>query len=186
MKISKSILFSLVMLVLVAALYRIIPNRPFGFAPQLAMTLFGGALFVNNKKWAFFLPILSMFISDLLYQFLYNNQLTQIPGFYSGQWINYALFAALTVLGFFVKMQKPVSIAFMSFVSPTIYFIVSNGLVWAMGGGYARPKTIDGFFMCMADGLPFYQGSLMATAVFSTLLFGGYYFIQKQQKTVLA
>jgi hypothetical protein len=69
MKINKTILWSLVLLVLVAALYRIIPGRQFGFAPQWAMAVFAGAV-IKDKKWAFLLPVLSMFLSDLIYQVL--------------------------------------------------------------------------------------------------------------------
>ena len=70
MKLSRYTLLSLLLLVLVAAIYRVIPNRPWGFAPQFAMTLFCGAM-IKDKKIAFLLPLLSIFISDLLYQVLY-------------------------------------------------------------------------------------------------------------------
>ena len=70
MKNKKSIIVALVLLILVSAFYRVFPDRPWGFAPQIAMAIFGGAVFVNDKKWAFALPILSVFIGDLLFQFL--------------------------------------------------------------------------------------------------------------------
>ena len=44
MKINKSIIWSLIVMVVVAALYRVIPGRPFGFEPQLALALFSGAI----------------------------------------------------------------------------------------------------------------------------------------------
>ena len=44
MKITRSVIVALVLLILVSALYRIVPNRPDGFAPQYAMAIFGGAL----------------------------------------------------------------------------------------------------------------------------------------------
>jgi uncharacterized membrane protein YhhN len=179
MKLNKNIVISLVLLIVIASLYRIIPNRPFGFAPQIAMALFGGALFVNNKKWAFLLPLLSMFISDTLYQVLYVSGLSQTKGFYSGQVTNYLLFAGLTIIGFSVKKNKLGSIIAGVLAAPTAYFLASNLLVWASGGGYHHPKTFDGMLACLADGLPFYQGSLTGTAVFAGLLFGGYYLIKQ-------
>ena len=91
MKINKNTVWSLVLLVVIASLYRIIPNRPTGFAPQIAMALFAGSI-IKDKKYSFLLPLLSMFISDALYEVLYINGLTQIAGFYSGQYINYILF----------------------------------------------------------------------------------------------
>src|SRR5215831_20219422 len=100
MKITRSVIIALILLILVSALYRVVPNRPMGFAPQYAMAIFGGAIFVKNKKWAFVLPLLSMFLSDLLYQILYNSSLSATPGFYEGQWQNYLLVAGLTFIGF--------------------------------------------------------------------------------------
>jgi len=90
MKITRSVIVALVLLILVSALYRIVPNRPDGFAPQYAMAIFGGALFIKNKKWAFALPLLSIFLSDALYQLLYNAGLSTRRGFYSCQWQNYS------------------------------------------------------------------------------------------------
>jgi uncharacterized membrane protein YhhN len=187
MKLNKNIIVSLVLLVVMAAIYRIIPSRPYGFAPQIAMALFGGALFVKDKKWAFLLPILSMFISDALYQILYVNGLSQTRGFYSGQITNYLLFAGLVVIGFGVKTNKIMSIVAGVIAAPTAYFLASNLLVWASGGGYHHPKTFDGMLACLADGLPFYQGSIAGTAVFAGLLFGSYYVIQQRNgNTVMA
>ena len=89
---NRKIFNSLILLTIICSLYRVIPDRPMGFAPQIAMALFGGSLFVNNKKWSFFLPLISMFISDCIYQIMYINNMTNISGFYSGQLVNYILF----------------------------------------------------------------------------------------------
>lgn len=179
MKLNKNVIVSLVLLVVIAAIYRIIPGRPYGFAPQIAMSLFGGALFVKDKKWAFALPLISMFISDALYQILYTNGLTPIRGFYSGQWVNYLLFVGLVVIGFAVKMNKAISILLGSIAAPTAFFLISNFLVWVNGGGYHHPKTFAGMIACYADAFPFYLNSLAGTVVFATVLFGGYQLIKQ-------
>lgn len=179
MKLNRSLIVSLVLTILLSALYRAMPNRPWGFAPQFAIALFAGAIFVKDKKWAFALPLVSMFISDLLYQALYNNGLTEIPGFYKGQWVNYLLFTSLTIFGFFVRSQKPLQILGASLAAPTTFFLISNFMVWTGGGGWNRPKTLEGLMMCYTDALPFYANSLMATAIFSAILFGGYYFLHQ-------
>ncbi len=179
MKLNKNIVLSLLVLVIISALYRIVPNRPLGFAPQIAIALFSGALFVQQKKWAFAMPLLSMLLSDALYEMLYTSGLTTIKGFYSGQWQNYLLIVATTIFGFAVKSNKITSIAIGAFAAPTAYFIVSNFLVWIGGGGFNRPKTAAGFVQCYVDALPFYVGSLLGTAFFATLLFGGMYWLQK-------
>ena len=99
MKLNKSLLLAFGLMVLSASLYRAWPDRPYGFAPQMAMALFGGAV-IKDKRWAFILPLLSMLLSDLLYQGLYMNGLTPIKGFYTGQWLNYLLIAGITLFGF--------------------------------------------------------------------------------------
>jgi len=179
MKQNKSLIISLALLILVAALYRIVPGRPYGFAPQWAMALLGGAVFIRDKKWAFALPIFSMLVSDSFYQLLYINGLSDIQGFYKGQFVNYALFAGLTCIGFFIKTINLKSVLGASIASPTVFFLVSNFLVWAGNGGYHRPKTFDGLLMTYNDGLPFYYNSIVGTIVFSAILFGSFVLLQK-------
>ena len=181
MKITRQILGSFLLLIIIASLYRIMPGRPYGFAPQIAMAIFGGAI-IKDKKFAFILPLLSMFVSDALYQLLYINGVGNIPGFYDGQFLNYILFASLTVFGFFIKNFNVKRIAIASLSAPTAYFLVSNFLVWISASplaGLQRPKTFSGLIMCYGDGLPFYPWSIAATFVFSAILFGSYYFMTK-------
>src|SRR4026209_1138247 len=118
MKVSKQLLLSFGLLIIIASLYRIMPGRPFGFAPQIAMAIFGGAV-IKDKKLAFLLPLLSMFISDALYELLYRNGIGKIPGFYEGQITNYILFSAMTVFGFFIKNLKLSQIILASLEAPT-------------------------------------------------------------------
>ena len=178
MKLDKSIIFAFVLLVICASLYRVWDGRPWGFAPQIAMAVFAGAV-IKDKRWAIVLPLLSMFISDSLYHLLYVNGLSVIPGFYEGQIVNYILFGSLTVFGFLIKKINFRSILLASLAAPTVYFLISNFLVWIGGGGYFRPKTWEGLLMSYNDGLPFYRGSLIATLVFSAVLFGSFFLLRK-------
>ena len=173
MKFNKNIVFTLLALIVVAALYRILPNRPLGFAPQIAMALFAGSV-IKDRKFAFALPLISMFISDALYEVLYNAGLTAYGGFYSGQFTNYLLFAGLTVIGFFINKNKAWQIGLGALAGPTVYFIISNFLVWIGGGGFHHPKTMDGMLLTYTDAIPFYAGSIYATIVFCAVFFGGY------------
>ncbi len=178
MKITKSVLLSLVLLIIVSATYRIFPNRPYGFAPQFAMAIFGGAIFIKNKKWAFLLPVVSMFLSDLLYQGLYSAGLSEMQGFYQGQWVNYLLFASLTCIGFLIRKINIKNVFAASIAAPGLYFIASNFMVWMGTGGLSRPKTWSGLMMCYTDALPFLGNSVLSTMVFSTVLFGSYSLIK--------
>ncbi len=181
MKVTKQIVVGFILLIVIASLYRIMPGRPYGFAPQIAMAIFGGAI-IKNKKFAFLLPLLSMFVSDALYEILFRNGVGNMPGFYEGQITNYILFTSLTLFGFFIKNFNVGRIAIASIAAPTTYFIISNFLVWLSSSplaGLSRPKTFNGLLLCFGDGLPFYPWSVAATFIFSAILFGSYYLITK-------
>lgn len=168
------------LLILASSLYRVWPERPFGFAPQWAMAVFAGAV-VKDKKWAFLLPLLSMLVSDTVYQVLYANGVSQIWGFYGGQWLNYLLFGSLTVFGFMIaKRLSVVNVLAASLAAPSAFFLLSNFTVWIGGGGYHRPLTGAGLLQCYADGVPFYQMSLLATPVFAAVLFGAYFLVNQK------
>lgn len=191
MKMNRSVLYSFLLLLAIAALYRVMPGRPFGFAPQLAMALFAGSV-TKNRKYAFLLPLFSMLLSDILYEVLYLNGLSNINGFYEGQWVNYLVFIGLTTVGFLVKKEKWLQIIAGSFASAVLYFFVSNFLTWAGGGldinNMPYPKTFNGLMSCLEAGIPFFRNSLVSTLLFSGVLFGGYQLIGKfsSQKTVVA
>lgn len=173
MRSNKNLIVTVLIMIVVAALYRVIPDRPFGFAPHWAMALFGGAV-IKDKKLAFALPVFSMFISDILYHLLYINGLTPIAGFYDGQFTNYLLFAAMTAIGFLMRKINVVNIAGYSVIICTAFFLLSNFLVWNGGGGWARPHTFEGLMLTYADGLLFYRNSIIATLAFSAVLFGAW------------
>lgn len=178
MKQRNTILFSFVLLILIASLYRVWDGRPWGFAPQIAMALFGGAV-IRDKKLSFLVPIVSMLISDVLYEVLFRAGLSTIQGFYEGQVWNYILFAGLTVIGFWMRGLQVARIAAGSVIAPTVYFLLSNFEVWLGGGGYNRPRTFSGLMQCYVDGLPFYRGYLLGTLFFSFVLFGLYFLYQR-------
>lgn len=175
MRVSKSMMAAFGLMLVAATLYRVIPGRPYGFAPQWAIAIFSGTLFVNRKGLAFLFPLLSMLISDCIYELLYLQGYSEIKGFYSGQWINYLLFSSVTIVGFFVQSGKPYSILGAAVAGPTLFFILSNSSVWLGGGGYHHARNFLGWLQTMIDGIPFYQNSLLSTAVFTSILFGAFF-----------
>src|SRR6218665_200885 len=197
MKLNKSTIWAFVILLLTAALYRSWDGRPFGFAPQMAMALFGGAV-IKDKRLAILLPILSLFLSDVLYQVLYMNGLSTLQGFYEGQWLNYLLFVGITFFGMLMKKIDLKNVVGFSISGSLIYFLLSNFGVWAGGGGFQRPKTFDGLMLCYGDALAFIRdyglikgfvgNQLIGDLFFCFLFFGVYsleknYFIRKEIKT---
>jgi hypothetical protein len=190
MKINKSILVSFILLIVISALYRAWDGRPFGFAPQIAMAIFGGAV-IKNKRWAILMPLLSIFLSDLLYEVLYMNGLSTIKGFYfgEGQVTNYILILGLTFFGFLMRRINILNVIAFSISGSLLFFIASNFFTWLGGGGYARPKTWEGLLQCYNDGLAFYReyglingfagNIVLGDLFFSFILFGSYYLLSK-------
>jgi uncharacterized membrane protein YhhN len=175
MKLNKSVLLAFGLLILSASLYRVWPNRPYGFTPQIAMALFGGAV-IKDKRWAFVLPLISMLLSDVLYQVLYTNGLTSIKGFYAGQWVNYLLIAGITLFGFLLKKINAVRVAAFSLTGSILFFLASNFTVWLGGGGLGRPKTFDGLMLCYYDGLAFFRDYGLVKGFYGNLFIGDLFF----------
>lgn len=182
MKLSGNLIVTFLLLIVVCSLYRIMPGRPWGFAPQVAMAIFGGAV-IKDKRLAFLLPLLSMFLSDALYEILYVSGVGVIPGFYGGQVTNYILFASMTVFGFYITRINFQRVVLAALAAPVSYFVLSNFVVWIGGGGLHRPKTLSGLMMCYNDAIPFFGWSVAASLFFSGVFFGGYVLMAKQSET---
>lgn len=188
MKLNKTLLWTFIAIVAVSALYRIIPNRPEGFAPQMALALFGGAI-IKDKKWAFGLPLFSLFISDLLYQLLYVSGMTDRQGLYAYQIPMYVCFAVITLFGFLLKKINARNVAVFGTAGSIIFFLLSNLFVLLGGFGFGRPKTFSGLMLCYNDALLFYRdygivpgfygNFLIGDLFFTVLIFGGYYLVRK-------
>jgi hypothetical protein len=182
MKLNKSNLLVLCILILACALYRVWDSRPMGFAPQIAMALFAGSI-SKDKRFAFLFPILSLFISDLLYQFLYSQGLSTIKGFYSGQWQNYLLIASITIIGFFINKNKIGQIFVGSLAGAVYFFLISNFMVW-VGGGWdinnqPYPRSFSGLMLCYTEAMPFFKWSVLSTLLFNGIFFGSFYLLGK-------
>lgn len=183
MKLNRANIIYLFVLIAAASIYRAVDNRMPGFAPQIAMALFGGIAIRNNKALAFGLPLFSLFISDVLYEVLYTQGLTTIRGFYEGQILNYLIMGSVVLIGFLFKKANVLNVIAGSLAAPVYFFIVSNFVVW-LGIPYNMyPKTIAGLVDCFTQALPFFKGSLVGTAFFSAIFFGIYYFTNKSQRT---
>jgi len=186
MKSNKKITWAFVILLIASSLYRAIPGLPAGFAPQIAMAIFGGAV-LSDKKWALLVPILSLFLSDLIFHFLYLGGLTATAGFYDGQVSTYILFIGLTLYGSLMKKKNPLTITFFSVTGSMLFFLVSNFLVWINNAGFQRPKTFDGLILCYGDALAFYRDYgfirgfagcfVLGDLIWCALLFGVFYLL---------
>lgn len=188
MKQNKSTWIAFILLIVVAAFSRLMIFGIAGFAPQMAMAIFGGAV-IKDKKWAFALPLLSLLLSDLLMEVLFRNGVVDRQGFYEGQWAVYLCFALLTVYGFLMKKINLKNVVFFSISGSVVFFILSNFFVWIGGGGLDRPLTFNGLLLCYWDALLYYRdnglikgfiaNAVLGELIWSVALFGCYYLITK-------
>ena len=134
-------------IIIFGILARLIPHPP-NFSPVTAIALFSGLNF-KNKKFAFLIPILILFISDLFIGISVINIFV-----YSG-------FLLVVQLG-----SKIRSIRFLNIIlASLIFFIISNFGVWIIG----YPKTIDGLILCYTMAIPFFGYSLAGDLFFGYL-----------------
>lgn len=163
-------------MVLLAALSRLLPH-PYNFTPIGAMALFGGAYFANRVV-AILVPMLSLWISDLLLNNLvYREYYTTFTWFTSG-WI-YASFLLIGVLGMVLLQKVSVrNVLIASLSSSVLFFLITNFSVWLGSGMY--PQTREGLMACYTAGLPFFQNTILGDLFFSGVLFGAFELMQRR------
>ena len=151
-----------------------------GFSPVIAIALFSGMI-IKQRNMSFLLPLLALFISDVLIQLLYSQKLFPYAGFYGGQWKNYLILLSCTLIGWRLKGRNYSSLITGGLAAPTIYFLVSNYLVWMNSTEAIYSKSFGGLMTCYEAGLPFYRNSLIATLVFFPVILLSYNYLKKKK-----
>ncbi len=165
-------------LILAAAVSRLIPH-PYNFAPIGAMSLFGAAYF-SDKKFSFILPLLAMFLSDLLINnILYASYYQGFTIFTPGAFWVYAPIAAIVLIGIFIlkKVSFP-RVLLGSLSASVIFFVISNFGVWLSDPDY--PLNFSGLVLCYEMAIPFFQNTVFGDLVYSAVLFGGFEFAKSR------
>ena len=181
------IIFALILVALTTACkYFFGPDLSWsGFSPVIAIALFSGFI-IKQKNISFLLPLLALFISDVIIQLLYSQELFPYAGFYSGQWVNYLILLVSTLIGWILKGRNYSSLSAGVIAGPTFFFLLSNLLVWR-GSQVTYPKNFSGLISCYEAGLPFYRNSLVATLLFLPVILLTYnYLTKKKAKLILA
>ncbi len=152
-------------LVLSMALMRVV-NAEFHlyhWVPVAALGIFSGSV-LRQGKWAYLIPLMAMFISDIAFSLFTTTQ-----GFYGvSQFVNYAALALVTFLGTQLQNRKTLNIAGFTIAGSLIYFLLSNFGTW-LGGYY--DMTWSGLVQCFTLAIPFYKSEL-ATGFFVNSLLG--------------
>lgn len=149
--VNKNILFPLG-IILLAALLRLVPHLP-NFTPIGAMALFGGMYL--DKKYAFILPLIALFISDL------------IIGFHSTMPFVYGSFMLSSVIGIWIrKNQSGKRTVFGILLSSVLFFVITNFGVWLVSGLYE--KSPRGLIETFVMALPFFRNTIFGDLLYTT------------------
>ena len=163
----KIILIALI--IFLVSLSRIFPHPP-NFTPILALAIFVGA-YLPNRIIALSLPILAMFLSDL------------IIGFHSQIYAVYVTIIVLSLLGNMIEKRNILNLGIVGISGSLLFFIVTNFSVWLTDGLY--PLNLTGLMQCYIMAIPFFHNTLISTIIFLAILFTGYSLIEKRFLKIL-
>jgi len=173
-----------VLLILAASISRVL-MYPHNFSPIIGMAIFSGAV-IKDRRLAFILPIVSMFLADVMFE-VFNIA----PGFWGwGQLVGYGILALITVIAFNLKKINIINVAGYSVASSIIFFILSNLSFFILDNPIYHTYSPDfsGFIDCFVKALPFFRTSLIADLIYSGVLFGAYYaithYVVKKQQAI--
>ncbi len=158
---------SLIILITLIVFLRVFIPVP-NVTPVAAIALFGAA-YIRRKELAVFLPLIILFVSDIILG-LYSPVL--MAGVYGS-------FVLISFIGFYLLRKISFSrLVAGSLVSSVIFFIVTNFVVWAEGLWY--PMTLSGLFNCYYLALPFFRYEIAGTLVFTLFFFYSYSLIAEK------
>lgn len=147
-----------IVLVILAISTRLLPH-PANFAAVGAVALFSGTYL--NKKYALWLPLAVMVISDM------------IIGFHNLIFFTWGSFVLMGLIGLWVRKNKNVpNIIFGTITGSLAFFFITNFAVWAFTPFYA--KTVQGLLQCFIMALPFFRNSIAGDIFYVGVLYGAY------------
>ncbi len=138
------------------------------FTPVGAVSLFGGAYFTDKKK-AYLVPLLVLFVSDLGINYLYFHHFVW---FYSSAVWTYISFAAMVFIGTKITKINTGNVILASLVAVLVHWLLTDINPWLYGTMY--PKGIIGYFESLYAAIPFERSLLIGNFVYGFVLFGGF------------
>lgn len=174
-----NILIGAVLVLLSAVLKLVTYYSGASLSPIIAIALFSGAV-ISDKKMAFILPLLAMFIADLLFE-VFNIGI----GFYGIEQLgNYACLMFVTLIGFAIKKISVLNVVAGSLISTLVFYLLSNSNSFLFDTFHTYERSFNGYIKCMVAGLEFLRPRLFFTDLFySAVLFGSYVLLFKKTRT---
>lgn len=146
------------LLILIGFLTRFLPH-PANFTAVGAVALFSGC-YIKDKRLAFAVPLLIMFLSDIKLGFYQWQLLASV----------YLAFALVVLLGISMRNKKWFWSLAMSVIGTITFFLVTNWAVWQFADWY--PHTFAGLMACYEAGLPFVKNNFAGDLTYTFVLFG--------------
>lgn len=166
----------LTLMIIAAAFCRLILVAP-NFAPIGAMALFGAAYF-SKKYIALVIPLVSLWISDLVLNntvYPHTHFVWLTDGFY---WV-YGSFVLITIIGFItLKNVRPLNLIGANLIGAILFFLITNFGAWF--GSIHYPQNFNGLMACYYAGLPFLRYTLLGDLFYSAILFGIFELAQRR------
>lgn len=160
----------LVALVLIAAMTRLMPDRPPNFSPIEAMALFAGAVFAR-RALAVLVPLAAMLISDAFI------------GFHDGMWVVYGCMAVIALAGTRLAGRiTALRVVGHGLGAALFFFVVTNFVVWASSGMYAH--SAQGLLDCYVAAIPFFRNQVAGVLFYALVLFGTHALLMRDRSQV--
>lgn len=135
------------------------------FTPIGAIAIFGGVYF--SEKWkAYTTVLLTLFLSDVLINYLYTSQLVWFGNYTI--W-NCVCFALVVFIGSLLKKLDLTAGLVILFAPVFIHWLIMD-LPWIQGNLY--PHTFAGYAQSLKLAIPFEANMLLGDLLFGALLFG--------------
>jgi len=151
-----SLIIIVCLLIFFGITVRLLPHAP-NMTPVTAIA-FVGSLYLG-RRWAIALPLLTLFLSDMLI------------GFYDWK-IMFSVYGSFALIGLWsfisTKSRSVLPVGLSVVGSSILFFLITNGAVWAFSPWYE--KTISGLLYSYELGLPFLRNMLVGDLLYTTIL----------------
>lgn len=173
---------TITLIIFVAAITRLLPHPP-NFTPIAGMALLGSAYF-DKKYLAFLVPMLALFVSNLVLNNVLYAQYYDGFVWFSPQtlWV-FGSIALISLLGInLLKKVNTKNVIIGAVSASLLFFAITNFGSWLSDPMYT--KDLSGLVASYINGLPFLRNTLFGDLFYSGVLFGIYHFATQPNRSL--
>ena len=161
-----------IILMVVFAISRYPGLMPSNFSATYALMFCAGVYFPGRLAW--WLPVVTMFVTDLLLNGLYYHVSLVVPETLG----NYAVYALLVWLGRRFSARSPfLALLGGGILGALLFYFITNTISWLSDPAYA--KTLAGWIIALTKGSAgwpqtweFFRNSMLSTGLFTGMFAG--------------